>query len=109
MRRQYGKCKHCGKQRQIRGRGLCHACRKSVGHLYQTTSKYAARGHYVWSGQPIPPTEVPPGTREKLDVLAERAKAGMALHAKGDATFAGMDATRLLHHGDGAAHRGHRR
>jgi hypothetical protein len=57
--------------------------------LYPSTSKFARRGVSNFCGQaPLPPepTEALPGTAEKVVVLEERARRGLALWHPGDAT-----------------------
>lgn len=88
------KCRHCGKSKVNRPRGLCWTCYYTPGlrECYHSGSKYARRGISNITGvQPPPavPTTAPPGTLEKLDVLAERAKLKVALWHPMDARYPG--------------------
>ena len=87
-------CRHCGKERVNRPRGLGWSCYYTPGvrELYPSTSKYSRRGVPDFSGcAPLPdaPTTAVPGTREKVEVLVERAKASKVLHHPADARYAG--------------------
>jgi hypothetical protein len=87
-------CKNCGRSKVNRPRGLCWSCYYSPGvkDRFPSTSKYARRGEGNFTGNaPLPtiPTTVPPGTPEKLEVLARRAKMKQALWHPMDATYAG--------------------
>jgi hypothetical protein len=73
-----------------RPRGLCWTCYYTAGvkELYPPTSKYARRGvanfHHA---APMPePTAAPPGTPEKVAVLAARAERGETMFHPDDAT-----------------------
>ena len=88
------KCRHCGKSKVNRPRGLCWTCYYTPGlrESYHSGSKYARRGISNITGvQPPPPepTTAPPGTLEKLAVLAERAKLKVALWHPMDARYPG--------------------
>lgn len=82
------RCRHCGRAKSPRARswrGLCWSCywKPAIRQSYPTrTNQFDARprprrrpdGPAV--GRPIPdePTEAPPGSRLKVEVLAERAR-----------------------------------
>ncbi|MFO0926394.1 MAG: hypothetical protein U0736_05055 [Gemmataceae bacterium] len=77
-------CRHCQKVRSNRPRGLCWSCYYTPGvrDQYPSTSKYARRGVSDFNGQAVTaaqPTAALPGTQEKVDILAERARRGLAL------------------------------
>jgi len=83
-------CRHCQKVRSNRPRGLCWSCYYTPGvrDQYPSTSKYARRGVSDFNGrasQSVDPTTALPGTEEKVAVLAERARLGMALWHPQDA------------------------
>jgi len=82
-------CRHCGKAKVNRPRGLCWSCYYSDGvkDLYPSTSKYARRGVGNGNGNAtLPePTCAVPGTPEKMAVLAMRAMLRQALWHPQDA------------------------
>lgn len=85
-------CRHCNRSTVTRPRGLCWQCYYTPGvkDLYPSTSKYARRNTSAipeqFGSSPLPePTTAKPGTREKLEVIAARAKAGTALFHPQDA------------------------
>lgn len=83
-------CRHCQKVRSNRPRGLCWSCYYTPGvrDQYPSTSKYARRGVSDFNGQAHPaaqPTAALPGTSEKVDILAERARRGLSLWHPQDA------------------------
>src|SRR5947209_18301720 len=83
-------CRHCNKVRSNRPRGLCWwcYCTPGVREKYPSTSKFARRGVSDFNGQATPaakPTAAPPGSPEKVDVLAERARLGLSLWHAHDA------------------------
>src|SRR5438552_3173087 len=87
-------CRHCSRCKVNRPRGLCWSCYYTPGvkERYPSTSKYARRGVGNFNGNaPLPdvPTTAVPGTREKLAVLAERARSRQAMFHPADATYAG--------------------
>ena len=87
-------CKHCGKAKVNRPRGLCWVCYYTPGvrYRYQSGSKYARRGvGNITGNRPVPaePTAAPPGTDEKLAIFAERAKLKFALWHPMDARYPG--------------------
>ena len=83
-------CRHCQKVRSNRPRGLCWSCYYTPGvrEQYPSTSKYARRGVSDFNGQAhvaAKPTQAPPGSAEKVEVLAERARLGLSLWHPRDA------------------------
>ena len=86
-------CKHCRKSKVNRPRGLCWGCYYTPGvkDMHPSTSKYARRGEGNFAGpaQECEPTTAPPGTPEKLEVLALRAKLKQALWHPLDARYPG--------------------
>jgi len=76
-------CRHCRRVPSSRPRGLCWSCYYSPGvrELYPSTSKFARRGVSDFCGKArLPePTTALPGTPEKVAVLEERARLGLAL------------------------------
>lgn len=87
-------CKHCGKSKVNRPRGLCWTCYYTPGvkDQHPSTSKYARRGVGNFNGNaPIPcePTTAAPGTIEKMQVLEYRAKNKQALWHPLDAQYLG--------------------
>lgn len=87
-------CKHCGKSKVNRPRGLCWTCYYAPGvrNRYESGSKYARRGiSNITGNRPFPaePTTAPPGTDEKLAILAQRAKMKCALWHPLDARYPG--------------------
>jgi hypothetical protein len=90
-------CRHCQKTRSNRPRGLCWTCYYTPGvrDLYPSTSKFARRGVSDFNGRvklPAQPTTALPGSPEKVAVLEERARLGLALWHPGDAP---LDRSRL--------------
>jgi hypothetical protein len=83
-------CRHCQKVRANRPRGLCWSCyyKPGVREEYPSTSKFARRGVGDFNGaarRAKRPTVAPPGTPEKVAVLAERARLGLDLWHPRDA------------------------
>lgn len=83
-------CRHCSKAKVNRPRGLCWSCYYTPGvkDLFPSTSKYARRGEGNFLGDaPLAsiPTAAPPGSLEKLAVLAERVLHKKALFHPHDA------------------------
>lgn len=83
-------CRHCGRIRASRPRGLCWGCyyRPGVREHYPSTSKFARRGVLDFNGRVKPPPEptlAPPGSAEKVRVLEQRARRGEALWHPDDA------------------------
>lgn len=93
-------CRHCEKCKVNRPRGLCWSCYYTPGviELYPPTSKYANRGvglgvNPVQLGESAP-TEFPPGSRERIEVLAVRAALNAPIFHNLDARdWEGSDAT----------------
>jgi ribosomal protein L37E len=72
-------CRHCGRQRVNRPRGLCWTCyyTPSIRARYASTSKFARRGIADIANGAAKPSEATgalPGTDEKLRILSERAE-----------------------------------
>lgn len=89
-------CRHCLRNKSVRPRGLCFRCYylPGVRDLYPSTSKYARRGVRNFNGDtlgPDEPTEHPPASPEKVDVLAERARLGQSLWHPQDADWVAWD------------------
>jgi ribosomal protein L37E len=87
-------CRHCGRAKVNRPRGLCWSCYYTGGvrERYPSTSKFARRGVGNFTGnapRPPIPTTAAPGTPEKLEVLAQRARNNQALWHPLDATYEG--------------------
>jgi hypothetical protein len=87
-------CRHCHLGRVSRPRGLCWHCYYTAGvrDHYPPTSKYSRRGVGNFCGDtPLPPlpTDAPPGSRAKVEVLMERAARHQTLWHPDDATAAG--------------------
>jgi hypothetical protein len=87
-------CRHCGRAKVNRPRGLCWTCYYTPGvkEQFPSTSKYARRGVGNFTGNaPAPPvpTTAAPGSPEKMEVLAMRARLKQALWHPLDATYAG--------------------
>jgi hypothetical protein len=77
-------CRHCSRVRSNRPRGLCWSCyyRPGVRDQFPSTSKFARRGVVDFNGRAAPaafPTAAPPGSPQKVAVLEERARLGLAL------------------------------
>lgn len=70
-------CKHCGRDKVNRPRGLCWTCfhRPGVKELYPSGSIYAYRStpDTLGQGKLAEPTGALPGTPEKVEVMQERA------------------------------------
>jgi len=87
-------CRHCGRAKVNRPRGLCFRCYYTPGvrEMYPSASKFGRRGvGHGYGGRRLPakPTAHPPGSAEKLAVLEERAKDGVALFHPFDASHEG--------------------
>lgn len=75
-------CKHCGRPKVNRPRGLCWSCfyRPGVRELHPSTSVYAHRGIGHRPPRKLPePTQARGGTPEKVAVLAGRVERGECL------------------------------
>ena len=87
-------CQHCQTGKVNRPRQLCWVCYYTPGvrDCYPSTSKYARRGVGNFNGNaPIAcePTTAAPGTPEKMEIMAERARMRQRLWHPFDAEFAG--------------------
>ena len=94
-------CRHCHFGPVSRPRGLCWHCYYSPGlrDLYPSTSKYGRKGIGNFCGNaPLPalPTDAPPGSAAKIEVLIERAEKHQTLWHPDDATAAGPTPRRQL-------------
>ena len=77
-------CRHCGKWPVTRRRGLCNACYydPQIRAATPILNAYGRRGVGGDGGlhpPPSKPTRARPGGRQKLQVLAQRAEAGLEL------------------------------
>ncbi|MGE3809161.1 MAG: hypothetical protein AB7K24_31235 [Gemmataceae bacterium] len=74
-------CRHCGRVRSNRPRGLCWSCYYAPGvrEMFPSTSKFARRGVKDGFAAPAEPTSARPGSKEKVAVLAQRAGLGQQL------------------------------
>lgn len=87
-------CRHCRAKRVSRPRGLCWNCYYSPGvkELYPGTGRGSRHGPgNVYRNAPLAPepTAHPPGTAEKLAVMAARAEGGFRLWHPDDAPHTG--------------------
>ncbi len=94
-------CRHCGKVRVSRPRGLCWVCYYTPGvrDHYPITSKFARRGVQDFNGRvslPPEPTTAMPGTPEKVRILEQRARNHQALWHPHDAPYHGARVEPLL-------------
>ena len=95
-------CRHCGHTPANRPRGLCYACyhyTPEVRRLYEVSDRFPGRGHGTEPAgrRSLPtPTDAPPGTREKVAVLAGRAERGEHLFHPADAVDWGAAAVGLF-------------
>src|SRR5215472_13964871 len=84
-------CRHCQRVQSNRPRGLCWSCYYTPGvrDKYPSTSKFARRGINDFNGRaPLPePTTALPGTAEKVEILAQRARLRQALWHPRDASL----------------------
>lgn len=74
-------CRHCKEGRPCRPRGLCWPCYYDPAIRESYASK-VRRGVEDFEGPaalPPVPTRALPGTREKVDIMVERARLGQAL------------------------------
>jgi ribosomal protein L37E len=83
-------CRHCGRVRVNRPRGLCWSCYYTPGirERYPSYSKFARRGLGIGGGHPpLPPTPTSarPGTPEKVRVMEQRARNHQSLWHPDDA------------------------
>jgi hypothetical protein len=75
-------CRRCGHARVLRGRGLCGRCWNEPGvrEQYSRGCDWSEMGNPQKLRRPLPPpTRALPGTREKVEVLEERARLGQQL------------------------------
>lgn len=84
-------CRHCHRKPINRPRGLCWTCYYTPGvrERYPSTSKFARRGvGNIQGPTPLPafPTNAPPGSIDKITILAERARRCQTLWHPLDAT-----------------------
>jgi hypothetical protein len=71
-------CRHCGRKKAGRPRGLCWACYYEPGirEQYTSLSKFGRRGVHDFYGSGRPPeasTRALPGSAEKVAILEQRA------------------------------------
>jgi hypothetical protein len=83
-------CRHCQQGKVNRPRGLCWTCyyRPTIREQYPSTSKFGRRGlgnFYGAAPIPVRPTTAPPGSPEKVAILAERARLKQSLWHPDDA------------------------
>lgn len=83
-------CRHCGRRPPNRPRGLCWTCYYTPGlrDQFPPTSKFGRRGLGNFNGDPgLPPTPTAalPGSPEKVEVLAQRARLRQSLWHPQDA------------------------
>lgn len=86
-------CRNCRNGTPTRPRGLCWSCYRDpcVRVLFASARKYTLHGigvGYRRVTQPPFATEAPPGSPEKIEVMAERARMGVSLFHQSDATIA---------------------
>ncbi len=86
-------CQHCHRAKVNRPRQLCWSCYYAPGvrDRYPSTSKFARRGegNFTEAALACEPTVAAPGTPEKMEVLAERARMRQRLWHPLDAMVAG--------------------
>ena len=87
-------CQNCHKGKVNRPRQLCWSCYYAPGvrDRYPSTSKFARRGvgnHTGSAAFECEPTTAAPGTPEKMEVLAERARMRQRLWHPCDARYPG--------------------
>lgn len=115
--RQRGMCLHCQTMKCARPRGLCCVCfdQTEIREQYPTSPRWNRTGTEVppdKSGPCDPPpyaTNAPPGSDEKMDVLSQRALAGVDLfHAADASAWNGVQPTRAEYGRLGHQKRSHR-
>lgn len=82
-----GRCRHCNRQRTMRGRGLCWRCHTTdaIREQYQSESPYnphkfgKIKDSYRQSRPPSEPVPYCPGTPEKIAAMTERCERGESL------------------------------
>jgi hypothetical protein len=87
-------CRHCKLGKVSRPRRLCWNCyyKPAIRGLYAPDAKFGRRGasNGLFRAKPaLRPTDAPPGSPEKVLVLASRAALGQELWHPDDATFEG--------------------
>jgi hypothetical protein len=85
-------CRHCGRKKAGRPRGLCWTCYQTldIRERYSSTSKFGRRGVLDFNGAsqlPAAATGALPGSPEKVAVLQQRASRREALWHPEDAPF----------------------
>lgn len=85
-------CRHCGRDKVNRPRGLCWACyyRDGVREQYPSESKFGRRGVLDSPGKvriPLAATMAEPGSEAKIAVMQQRAEDGTELHHPDDVTL----------------------
>lgn len=67
-------CRHCGRIRAVKARGLCWRCyyTPAVSTLYPSQSKFCPRWNFNGAGASPEPTRAIPGSEDKILVLMER-------------------------------------
>ena len=94
-------CQHCHRAKVNRPRQLCWSCYYAPGirDRYPSTSKFARRGegNFTEAALACEPTVAAPGTPEKMEVLAERARMRQRLWHPLDAMAAGDPLPLTLH------------
>jgi hypothetical protein len=84
------RCRHCRRRPMTRPRRLCWSCFYSpeIRDRYGPASKFGRRGEGNFN-RDVPladqPTEAPPGSAEKIEVMAERVKLRVAVFHPDDA------------------------
>jgi hypothetical protein len=83
-------CRHCGRKRVNRPRGLCWSCyyKPGIRGRYPSTSKFGQRGignDNRTTPLPTEPTVARPGTPEKVAVMEQRARRRQSLWHPSDA------------------------
>ena len=83
------KCRHCGRPKVNRPRGMCWKCfyQPGVKELYPSTSKYGRRGVGNGDAASRPassPCPHPCGSPGRVETMAARASAGESLFHAGD-------------------------
>jgi hypothetical protein len=86
-------CRHCGRSKAARPRGLCWTCYQTPGirRQYASMSKFGRRGIPDFNGSgklPLASTTAIPGSAEKVAILQGRASRRETLWHPDDAPFA---------------------
>src|SRR5262245_8619764 len=72
-------CRHCRQVKTIKRRGLCRRCfyDPAVRPLYQSLDPRGRRYADAYRSAPLPePTDAPPGSAAKIEVMRQRAALG---------------------------------